>query len=316
MSVFRIEKTRDYTVMSNHHLKNKALSLKAKGLMSLMLSLPEEWDFSMDGLSRISLEGVDAIRTGLSELEAEGYLETRRIRNEKGHFTDNEYIIYEVPLKEVSHADTTSEARTKKSKSQKKKATPTQVEPILENPMLDKPIEEEPVLENPMQLNTNISNTKELNTEDIKYPSINQSKAEPVESASSSSAKDRWIDIYNKTVADIKDQIEYDYLICNNNQKLVDEVVEIMADVMTVYRAKYKIEGEYIDCETVIHKFRKVTAEQIEVFLLEFEKQYSTIHNTKSYVITSLYNMPLTSNLKLTNMVNSHMHKGGTYEQQ
>ena len=76
MSVFRIEKTRDYTVMSNHHLKNKALSLKAKGLMSLMLSLPEEWDFSMDGLSRISLEGVDAIRTGLSELEAEGYLET------------------------------------------------------------------------------------------------------------------------------------------------------------------------------------------------------------------------------------------------
>ena len=159
MSVFRIEKTRDYTVMSNHHLKNKALSLKAKGLMSLMLSLPEEWDFSMDGLSRISLEGVDAIRTGLSELEEEGYLETRRIRNEKGHFTDNEYIIYEVPLKEVSHADTTSESRTKKSKSQKKKATPTQVEPILENPMLDKPIEEEPVLENPMQLNTNISNT-------------------------------------------------------------------------------------------------------------------------------------------------------------
>ena len=306
MSVFRIEKTRDYTVMSNHHLKNKAVSLKAKGLMSLMLSLPEEWDFSMDGLSRISLEGVDAIRTGLSELEAEGYLETRRIRNEKGHFTDNEYIIYEVPLKEVSHADTTSEARTKKSKSQKKKATPTQVEPILENPMLDKPIAEEPVLENPTQ----------LNTKDIKYPSINQSKAETEDSAPSSTAKERWINVYNKTVADIKDQIDYDYLICNNDQKLVDEVVEIMADVMTVYRAKYKIEGEYIDCETVIHKFRKVTADQIEVFLLEFAKHYSTIHNTKSYVITSLYNMPLTSNLKLTNMVNSHMHKGGTYEQQ
>ena len=79
MTVFRVEKNANYTVMSNEHLRNRDLSLKAKGLLSQMLSLPEEWDYSLEGLSRINREGVDAIRTGVRELEEHGYLE-RRLR--------------------------------------------------------------------------------------------------------------------------------------------------------------------------------------------------------------------------------------------
>ena len=85
MAVFRIEKTRDYTVMSNHHLRNTDLSLKAKGLLSLMLSLPEDWDYTMKGLARICKDGIDSISGGIRELEAHGYLIRERIRNENGH---------------------------------------------------------------------------------------------------------------------------------------------------------------------------------------------------------------------------------------
>lgn len=81
MTVFRVEKNANYTVMSNEHLRNRDLSLKAKGLLSQMLSLPEEWDYSVEGLSRINREGVDAIRTGVRELEEHGYLERRRLRD-------------------------------------------------------------------------------------------------------------------------------------------------------------------------------------------------------------------------------------------
>lgn len=74
MAVFRIEKTRDYTVMSNHHLRNTALSLKAKGLLSIMLSLPEEWDYTTKWLARICKDGVDSICAGVRELEDHGYV--------------------------------------------------------------------------------------------------------------------------------------------------------------------------------------------------------------------------------------------------
>ena len=97
MAVFRIEKTRDYTVMSNHHLKNKNLSLKAKGLMSLLLSLPDNWVHTMAGLAQISVEGVDAIRQALNELEKEGYVIRHRIRNKRGRLAEMEYVVYENP---------------------------------------------------------------------------------------------------------------------------------------------------------------------------------------------------------------------------
>ena len=84
MAVFRIEKTRDYTVMSNYHLRDRSLSLKAKGLLSLMLSLPEDWDYTMKGLARICKDGIDSISGGIRELESHGYLVRARVRNENG----------------------------------------------------------------------------------------------------------------------------------------------------------------------------------------------------------------------------------------
>lgn len=132
MAVFRIEKTRDYTVMSNHHLRNTDLSLKAKGLLSLMLSLPEDWDYTMKGLARICKDGIDSISGGIRELEAHGYLIRERIRNENGQLGSIEYTILEQP----------------------KSPTPMQGAPILENPIQAVPTLDTPMQGDPAQLNT------------------------------------------------------------------------------------------------------------------------------------------------------------------
>ena len=122
MAVFRIERTRDYTVMSNHHLRNANLSLKAKGLLSMMLSLPEDWNYTTRGLAKICKEGVDAIGAALRELEAAGYIVRHKLRDRQGRISDTEYVIYEQP--QLRKPDTDS--------------------PDTENPYMDKPDTEKP----------------------------------------------------------------------------------------------------------------------------------------------------------------------------
>ena len=94
MAVFRVEKNSGYTVMSNHHLRNRALSLKAKGLLSQMLSLPEDWDYTLQGLARINRESIDAIRQAIRELEQAGYIQRSRERDEKGRLRGADYVIF------------------------------------------------------------------------------------------------------------------------------------------------------------------------------------------------------------------------------
>ena len=136
MVTYKVHKTKDYTVMSNVHLRDKNMSLKAKGLLSMMLSLPEEWDYSMNGLVAISKENLTAIRAVLQELEKFGYLIRERKQNAKGRF-EYEYHIYEVPHTE---------------------------KPYTENPYTDNPYTDKPYTENVTQLNTNKSITDKLNT--------------------------------------------------------------------------------------------------------------------------------------------------------
>ena len=98
MAVFRVERTRNYTIMSNYHLRDKRISLKAKGLLSQMLSLPEDWDYTLPGLASINSEGKDAIRAAVAELERAGYIQRRQTVDKDGKFSNNEYIIREYPV--------------------------------------------------------------------------------------------------------------------------------------------------------------------------------------------------------------------------
>ena len=151
MPVFRIERTHDYTVMSNHHLKNPQLSLKAKGLLSMMLSFPDEWNYSERGLAAICKEGVDAIHSAIKELERTGYMERHQLRGKDGRIVDTEYVIFERP-----HA-------------------PDMAPPDTENPDMVIPDAAAPGTDNPGELNTQTPITKKSNT----HPSNTQSFLPP-----------------------------------------------------------------------------------------------------------------------------------------
>ena len=172
MAIMRVEKTRDYTTMSNYHFKDKNMSLKAKGLLSLILSLPEEWDYTIEGLSRLSKDGVDSVRTALKELMKFGYIEMARVRDEKGKLRGTEYVVYEKP---VSHQSDGGEPIEEEQVTENPVIEESVIEEsVLEEPVCQKSIFEKPILENPIlgksilenpgQLNTNILNIQELNT--------------------------------------------------------------------------------------------------------------------------------------------------------
>ncbi len=189
MAVFRVEKTKDFTIMSNHHLRNTELSLKAKGLLSLMLSLPEDWDYTTKGLAHICKDGVDSITTALKELERHGYLTRQRLRYDNGQLGDIEYTIHEQPVS------------TENTGLSPKRENPRQVKPEQA-----KPKQAEPEQENPAQLNTNPLKTKKSKKDkSITYPSIYP--AEP-EAANRTDGMDR-IELIEAYREIIKENIEY-----------------------------------------------------------------------------------------------------------
>lgn len=219
MAVFRVERNTGYTVMSNHHLRNKELTLKAKGLLSQMLSLPEDWDYTLAGLSYINRESIDAIRTAVWELEKAGYITRRQGRDEKGKMTAIEYTIYEQPQSPGSHSPGLE--------------NPTPGKPILENP-----IPGNPTSENPTQLNkdiskTNLPNKEKSNTDLSSTHSIPIHSLNPLpygEGAAEPPEKKRTErnDAYRVYEEIIKDNIDYDILIQDMvDRDRLDEIVDL-----------------------------------------------------------------------------------------
>ena len=218
--------------MANHHLRNKALSLKAKGLLSLMLSLPEDWDYTTRGLSCICKDGVDSIRVGIQELEANGYLVRERLRNENGQYGAIEYTILEKPRQVAI-------------------PPPVQEKPILENPTQAIPMQDFPTQEIPAQLNIEESNTQKSNTDKSSIHSFFPSDATKTEI---------W-DVRER----IKHQIEYDWLRGQFRQEQVDELLEIMLEVAMNRSETIRIgrDAEY-PTQYVQERFQKITAAHIE----------------------------------------------------
>ena len=215
MAVFRIEKTRDYTVMSNHHLRDKSLSLKAKGLLSLMLSLPEEWDYTTKGLARICKDGVDSICAGVRELEEHGYVIRQRVRNPNGQLGAIEYTILEQPRPPEP-------------------GKPERENPVLDNPEQAYPVLEEPEQGNPAQLNTNRSSKekskKDLSSTEGSNPVLSSPKAPR---GSDGMGRD-WMRERESYRELILENIEYDYLIQSHqlDRDRLDELVELMVDTL------------------------------------------------------------------------------------
>lgn len=290
MAVFRVEKSRDYTVMSNHHLRNTDLSLKSKGLLSQMLSLPEEWDYTLKGLSKINREGIDAIREAIRELERAGYVTRTRVRNEKGQLGAADYVIHEFPVPP---------------------------KPTLENPTQDKPISENPTLENPMQENPTqlnkelsskeLSNTDLLNTHSIPILStpLPKEAAQPQERKGNGYAVRAYEEV-------IKDNIEYAYLTQDKNidRGMLDEIVSLMLETVCTRRKVVRIAGDDYPAELVKSKFMKLNSSHIQ-FVIDCMHQNTTkIRNIKKYLLAVLFNAPNTIDSYYTALVAHDMAEG------
>ena len=302
MAVFRVEKTRDYTVMSNHHLRNTELSLKAKGLLSLMLSLPENWDYTTKGLSRICKDGIDSINSGVKELEANGYVIRRRLRNEKGQLTTTEYTIFEQP-QTLDTGDATPKGENPILDKQ------VQEKPILENPILEKPKQDEPILEKPHQLSTNILNTDLLSMEvSNPYPS-NQYPAnkEPQEK------KMGYDSIGLKSVKEVRElvlkNLEYEYIKTHHDRGRLDEIVELMVETLCSTKDTINISGDDYPSQLVKEKLLRINSLHIDYVFECLKKTTTYIRNIKRYLLTTLFNAPSTIDNYYSALVN-HDFKG------
>ena len=286
MAVFRVEKTRDYTVMANHHLKNRSLTLKAKGLLSLMLSLPEDWDYTLKGLSFISRENVDAIREGVKELERAGYIVRCRSRNDKGQLKGAEYVIYEQPQQSAPPI----------------LEMPALEKPMLENPILDNPTQENPTLdlptqENPTQLNTKREKTYPSNTHSVNIHSV-------IPQPSPAGRNDR--PNIEQMRQDIREQIDYEYISTPANGRQIDELVEIMLEVAVTQSDTIKIGADGVfPAEFVKERFCRITSSDIEKLLDGIDENRTRVWNTKAYLLSALFNQPATTDNSYTMRVRS-----------
>jgi len=268
MAVFRVEKTKNYTIMSNHHLRNAEMSLKAKGLMSLMLSLPENWDYTLAGLAYISKDGLSSIRAAVGELEQHGYLKRRRLRNEMGQLTETEYTIMEIPENIDNHKH----------------------EPICDFPTLEKPTQGKPTLENPTQLNIDTGN-KELYITD---PSIHQSANQRGTAGSRREKPEDRIDRIEAYRAIIMENIDYHILLERYDQERLDELVEIMLEAVCSIRDYLRVAGSDMPTEVVRSRMLKLNSLHIEYVFDALHQNTTKVNNIKSYLLTTLYNAPVT----------------------
>ena len=255
MPVFRVERTKNFTVMSNHHLRDKTISLKAKGLLSQMLSLPDDWDYTLRGLAAINKESIDAIRTAVHELEAAGYVVRLRVRDKRGQLRSCEYFVYEYPHTEDSDVENCDDFSAP---------------PALETPMSDFTAQE-----NPAQLNKEISNKEKQNTDLILSDT----------------------DVVRERV---QENIELD-LLCHNMPEtapVLEEISELIVEAIQNRCPTQRFGINVFPADLVRRRLMQLTSEHIRYVLESLQTHNAGIRNPKKYLLTMLFNAPITMSSK------------------
>ena len=320
MPFFRVNKTKDYTIMANHHLKNRDLSRKAKGLLSVMLSLPEDWHFTVHGLVSICKEGRDSISGAVRELEEAGYIVRHRLRDKEGHINGLEYIIYETPQKPENNgpdgvktpvevdADTEEAEATEEvdvpSKPESRMASPVTENPFMEDvtaipaekaprtaePRSDSPMTENPLSVRPMSerpsllLNTNRVKTKEPKTKSLITQVANPSYP------SYQGEQDKVEQIRQE----VRQQVCYDVLVQSVDQELLDELVGLIIETLCDKVRTIRIGSHDYPAELVQERMRQIDSFCLEYVCACLRKSNPSIRNIKQYLLMALFNAPVT----------------------
>ena len=270
--------------MSNFHLRDKNLSNKSRGLLSTMLSLPENWDYTTRGLAAICKDGVDGITAQLKELEQRGYLVRHRIRDSNGRITDMEYVIYEEPQP---------------------------VSPDTEKPDMVIPDMDEPCLGTPAQRNIDKRSTKESNTELSSIYSIPSDEFRPfVLAALDTKRKEAEYKDIERYRYLIMENIEYEILLENNpyDREMLEEILELLVDTVCATKKYIRVAGSDYPAEVVRSRLLKLNAHHIEFVISCFKENTTKVRNVKQYLLTSLYNAPVTIDSYYTALVHHDLY--------
>ena len=323
MPFFRVNKTKDYTIMANHHLKNRDLSLKAKGLLSVMLSLPEDWHFTVHGLASICKEGRDSISGAVRELEEAGYIVRHRLRDKEGHINGLEYIIYETPQKpENSGPDggktpVEVEADTEEAEATEEVDAPSMTEshsasPVTENPFMEdvtaipaekaprtaEPRSASPVTENPLSVRpmserpSLLLNTNRVNTKEPKTKSLTTQVTNP--SYPSYLSHQEQQDKVEQVRQEVRQQVCYDVLVQRMDQELLDELVGLIVETLCDKAQTLRIGSHDYPVALVQERMRQIDSFCLEYVCACLRKSNPSIRNIKQYLLMALFNAPVT----------------------
>jgi len=281
MSVFRVEKSREFTVISNSVFKDRTLSAKAKGLLVEMLSLPENWDYTLKGLTYLFTDGLDSIRQGIRELEEHGYIVRERKRDEKGRLGGMEYVIYETPREP---AEPTSE--------EPDCADPAEEFPATGNPIQGKPAEETATLYKEIK-------NKELRESITHESNPNQSIREPTP-----------MDVmgYEEAREQVMQNIEYDILCERYPPERLDEIVDIASEALCTRRAMFTLGKDTYPYALVKDRLLRLNASHIGYIIGCIDANTTEIHQIKPYLLKTLINAPATMESYYTAKVNHDLH--------
>ena len=298
MAVFRVERTNNYTVMSNYHLRDKTISFKAKGLLSMMLSLPENWDYTLAGLARISLEGKDAIRAAVVELEKAGYIQRGQTTDKAGKFSGNEYIIREYPTAQA----------------------PSLEEPSSENPTTEKPAtgstqtgNTSPVF--PTQINIDNQIPDLSSKESFPFPSSPPASAVGPKEAKGKRQERR--NAVSKSEMDgyralIRENIGYNDFVQERpyDAAQLDEMVELIVEAVCSRKETIRVAGNDFPQAVVKSRLLKLDSEHIRFVFDCLRENTTQVRNMKQYLLTVLYNAPVTMESHYAAQVNHDLYGG------
>ena len=257
MSTFRINKNVNYTVMSNHHLQDKRLSLKAKGLLSYMLSLPDDWDYSLKGLTTGCRDGIDSVRSTVRELEARGYLRRSKVRDARGRIVDYNYEVFELPQKESAED------------------VPV---PASDSPSSENPTSGFPTLENPIQQNTNKQNTKRQST-----------------NLSGQTAETEDFDqMATRVRAEFREKLEIDILAKRYAPEMLQELLDNIVEMYCCPLRTQYIGKQAQTTKAIRLRLDKLTSQHVEYIFDVMANTTQPIKNIMAYLRTTILNAPTT----------------------
>ena len=257
MSTFRVNKNVNYTVMSNHHLQDKRLSLKAKGLLSYMLSLPDDWDYSLKGLTTGCRDGIDSVRSTVRELEARGYLRRSKVRDARGRIVDYNYEVFELPQKESAED------------------VPV---PASDSPSSENPTSGFPTLENPIQQNTNKQNTKRQST-----------------NLSGQTAETEDFDqMATRVRAEFREKLEIDILAKRYAPEMLQELLDNIVEMYCCPLRTQYIGKQAQTTKAIRLRLDKLTSQHVEYIFDVMSNTTQPIKNIMAYLRTTILNAPTT----------------------